>query len=68
MLQAIDIPPFSLAGMFFGSAVRAFFGFAYPSDPVSIALKDLSKNPAFVAAVPMFLHADGQGVFRPIAG
>jgi hypothetical protein len=48
---------FSLAGMFFVFAVWAFFGFSYPSNPISITLNGISKVLSFVTAITLFLGA-----------
>ncbi len=49
---------FSLAGMFFIFAVWAFFGFSYPSDPISVALNGISKILSFGTAITLFLKAN----------
>ena len=46
---------FSLAGMFFVFAVWTFFGFSYPSDPISFTLNGISKVLSFVTAITLFL-------------
>jgi hypothetical protein len=48
---------FSLAGMFFAFGIWAFFGFSYPSNPVSITLNGVSKILSFVTAITLFLKA-----------
>ena len=49
---------FSLAGMFFVFAVWAFFGFPYPSDPLSFSLNGISKVLSFTTAIMLFLKPD----------
>jgi hypothetical protein len=46
---------FLLASMFLIFAVWAFFGFAYPSAPLPIALNMISKVLAFATAISLFL-------------
>ena len=46
---------FSLAGMFIVFAGWAFFGFSYPSDPVSFSLNGISKVLSFTTATMLFL-------------
>jgi hypothetical protein len=48
----------SLAAMFFVFSIWAFFGFGYPSDPLTIALNGISKVLAFVAVVTMFVDPE----------
>lgn len=48
---------FLLAGMFLVFTVWALFGFAYPSQPMPIALNMLSKVIAFAASVSLFITA-----------
>jgi hypothetical protein len=50
---------FSLAGMFFVFSVWAVFGFAYPSDLITITFNDVSKVLSFVTAITLFLNYDG---------
>ena len=44
-----------LAGMFLAFAIWALFGFAYPSQPVLLALNGIGKVLAFGAAVSLFI-------------
>ncbi len=46
---------FSLAAVFFVFGVWAFFGFSYPSTPLSFGLNVISKILCFVAAITIFL-------------
>ena len=46
---------FSLGGMFIVFVVWAFFGFSYPSDPLSFSLNGVSKVLSFTTAIMLFL-------------
>jgi len=47
---------FSLGGMFIVFAVWAFFGFSYPSNPLSFTLNVISKIICFITAITLFLN------------
>jgi hypothetical protein len=47
---------FSLSGMFIVFAVWAFFGFSYPSNPLSFTLNSISKVLSFTTAITLFLN------------
>jgi hypothetical protein len=52
---------YALAGMFAVFAVWAAFGFAFPSEPLPLALNVISKILCFVAAITLFVwRADGE--------
>ena len=52
---------YALAGMFAVFAVWAAFGFAFPSEPLPLALNVISKILCFVAAIMLFVwRADGE--------
>jgi hypothetical protein len=46
---------FSLGGMFIVFGVWAFFGFSYPSNPLSFSLNGISKVLSFTTAIMLFL-------------
>jgi hypothetical protein len=51
---------YTVAGMFLVFAVWAVFGFAFPADPLPLALNVISKILCFVAAIMLFAwRADG---------
>ena len=52
---------FSLGAMFIVFAVWAFFGFAYPSDPLSFSLNGISKVLSFSTAIMLFLKPNKNG-------
>ena len=47
---------FSLGGMFIVFALWAFFGFSYPSDPLSFSLNAISKVLSFTTAIMLFMR------------
>jgi hypothetical protein len=49
---------YAVAGMFAVFAIWAMFGFAFPSQPVPLALNVISKILCFVAAIMLFAWAD----------
>jgi hypothetical protein len=52
---------YSVAGMFVVFAVWAAFGFAFPTEPLPLALNVISKILCFVAAIMLFVwRADGE--------
>jgi len=52
---------YAVAGMFAVFAVWAAFGFAFPSEPLPLALNVISKTLCFVAAITLFgWRADGE--------
>jgi len=52
---------YAVAGMFVVFAVWAAFGFAFPAEPLSLALNVISKILCFVAAIMLFVsRADGE--------
>lgn len=52
---------YAVAGMFAVFAVWAAFGFAFPADPLPLALNVISKVLCFVAAIMLFVwKADGE--------
>jgi hypothetical protein len=52
---------YALAGMFAVFAVWAAFGFAFPSEPLPLALNVISKILCFVAAITLFVwRVDGE--------
>jgi hypothetical protein len=52
---------FCLAAMFLVFTIWAFFGFAYPYDPLPTALNMISKVIAFATAVSLFLPEKAKG-------
>lgn len=51
---------YAMAGMFVALAVWAAFGFAFPAEPLSLALNVISKILCVVAAImPFIWRADG---------
>ena len=52
---------YAVAGMFVVFAVWAAFGFAFPAEPLPLALNVISKILCFVAAIMLFVwRADGE--------
>ena len=52
---------YAVAGMFLVFAVWAAFGFAFPSEPLPLALNIISKLLCFVAAIMLFVwREDGE--------
>ena len=52
---------YAVAGMFVGFAVWAAFGFAFPAEPLPLALNVISKILCFVAAIMLFVwKEDGE--------
>jgi hypothetical protein len=52
---------YSVAGMFVVFAVWAAFGFAFPAEPLPLALNVVSKILCFVAAIMLFVwRAEGE--------
>lgn len=58
---------FCLAAMFLIFTIWAFFGFAYPYDPLPTALNMISKVIAFATAVSLFLPEKAQGAVAEAA-
>ena len=52
---------YAVAGMFVVFAIWAAFGFAFPAEPLPLALNVISKILCFVAAIMLFVwRADGE--------
>jgi hypothetical protein len=52
---------YAVAGMFMVFAIWAVFGFAFPAEPLPLALNVISKILCFVAAIMLFVwRADGE--------
>jgi hypothetical protein len=51
---------YALASMFAVFAVWAVFGFAFPSEPLPLALNFISKILCFVAAIMLFVWPEDQ--------
>jgi hypothetical protein len=51
---------YAVAGMFAVFAVWAAFGFAFPSEPLPLALNVISKILCFVAAITLFVWVEGE--------
>ena len=59
---------YAVAGMLGVFVVWAVFGFAFPAEPVPLALNIISKILCFVAAIMLFVwRADGEGQRNPEA-
>jgi len=55
---------YAVAGMFLLFAVWAFFGFAFPAEPLPLALNVVSKILCFVAAIMLFVWRTDEDVSR----
>lgn len=53
---------YAVAGMFVVFAVWAAFGFAFPAEPLPLALNAISKILCFVAAIMLFVWRANEGV------
>jgi hypothetical protein len=53
---------YAVAGMFVVFAVWAAFGFAFPAEPLPLALNVISKILCFVAAIMLFVWREGEEV------
>jgi hypothetical protein len=53
---------YAVAGMFVVFAVWAGFGFAFPAEPLPLALNMISKILCFVAAIMLFVWSEDEGV------
>jgi hypothetical protein len=53
---------YAVAGMFAVFAVWAAFGFAFPAEPLPLALNVISKILCFVAAIMLFVWREGEEV------
>jgi hypothetical protein len=53
---------YAVAGMFVVFAVWAAFGFAFPAEPLPLALNVISKILCFAAAIMLFVWRTGEGV------
>ena len=56
---------YAVAGMFVVFAVWAAFGFAFPAEPLPLALNVISKVLCFVAAIMLFVWRAGEEVSGP---
>jgi hypothetical protein len=55
---------YAVAGMFAVFAVWAVFGFAFPAEPLPLALNIISKALCFVAAIMLFVWRPDEEVSR----
>jgi len=58
---------YAVAGMFAGFAVWAAFGFAFPTEPLPLALNVISKSLCFIAAIMLFVWRVDGGISESTA-